>query len=92
VGVAVDKIFQGAGFIWTPYGSINAVRESGGGFDHAVDGGLLGTTSTDGTSALVELGIGARRDKLSISGGVNWTDGGALESVTGAQLVLRYSW
>ena len=92
VGLAVDKVFQGAGFTWTPYGSVNAVREFDGEYDHAINGGLFGTTRTEGTSAMVELGLGARKDKLSITGGVHWTDGGALESLTGGQLVVRYHW
>jgi len=91
-GVAFDKTFQGAGFAWTPYGSINAVREFDGEYEHSINGGLLGTTSTDGTSAMVELGLGARKDQLSITGGVNWIDGGALESVAGGQMVVRYDW
>lgn len=92
VGVAFDKSFEAGGFTWTPYGSVNALREFNGAYDHAINGGLLGTTSTEGTSAMVEFGLGARRDKLSVTAGVNWTDGGALESVTGAQLAMRYSW
>lgn len=92
LGVAVDKVFQGATFTWTPYGSVNAVREFDGSFDHAINGGLQGTTSTDGTSAMVELGLGARSGKLAITGGVNWMDGGAVESVKGGQLTLRYTW
>jgi hypothetical protein len=92
LGLALDKTFQGAGFTWTPYGSINAVREFDGEYDHSINGGLLGTTSLEGTSAMVELGASARKDKLSVTGGVNWTDGGALQSVAGGQLVVRYSW
>jgi outer membrane autotransporter protein len=92
VGVAFDKTFQGAGLTWTPYGSLNAVHEFDGEFGYAVNGGLLGSTRTDGTSAMVELGLGARRDKLTVTGGVNWTDGGALQGVFGGQMVVRYSW
>jgi outer membrane autotransporter protein len=68
------------------------VREFDGDFDHAVNGGIQGTTGTEGTSAMVELGLGARKGKLSVSGGANWMDGGAVDSVTGAQLTVRYSW
>jgi outer membrane autotransporter protein len=92
LGVSFDKVFQGATFTWTPYGSISAVHEFDGGYDYAVNDGLQGTTSTDGTSAMVEFGLGARRDKLAITGGVNWMDGGAVESVKGGQLTLRYTW
>ena len=92
LGVALEQSFQGHGFTWTPYGSVNALHEFDGAYDHAINGGLRGTTSTEGSSAMVELGLGMRRNGLSVSGGVNWTDGGALDSVTGAQVALRYSW
>jgi len=92
VGVAVDRTIQGTRFSWTPYGSVNAVREFNGKYGYAINGGLLGKTSTAGTSAMVELGLGARRGALSITGGVNWTDGGALQNVIGGQLAVRYSW
>ena len=81
------QTFEGAGFTWTPYGSLNAVREFDGEYNYSINGGLLGTTSTEGTSAMVELGLGARKGNLSVTGGVNWIDGGALESVSGGQLV-----
>ncbi|WP_162374513.1 hypothetical protein [Pseudoxanthomonas sangjuensis] len=92
LGVALDRTFQGGGFTLIPYGSFNVVREFDGDFDHAVNGGIQGTTSTDGTSAMVELGLGARKGRLSVAGGANWMDGGAVDSVTGAQLTVRYSW
>jgi outer membrane autotransporter protein len=92
LGVAFDKTIQGTRFSWTPYGSVNAVREFDGKYGYAINGGLLGTTSTAGTSAMVEAGLGMRRGGLSITGGVNWTDGGALQNVIGGQLVMRYHW
>ena len=91
LGVAFDTTFESAGFTWTPYGSLNAVREFDGEYNYSVNDGLLGTTSTEGTSAMVELGLGVRKGKLSVTGGVNWIDGGALESVSGGQLIMRYS-
>ena len=92
LGVAFDTTFQAKGFSWTPYGSLNALRELDGEYEQAIDGALFGTTRTDGTSRMVEMGIGMHRDRLSVTGGVNWTDGGALDSVKGAQLTLRYNW
>lgn len=92
LGVALDQSFQSGGFTLTPYGSLNVVREFDGDFDHAVNDGLQGSTSTDGTSAMVELGMGARKGGLSISGGASWIDGGAVNGTTGAQLTVRYSW
>jgi len=31
------------------------------------------------------------KDKVTVTGGLNWTDGGALSSFFGGQLVLRYT-
>jgi hypothetical protein len=92
LGVAFDKSFEASGFTFTPYGSINVLRESGGEYDYAVNEGLMGSIRTEGTSAMLELGLGARKGGLSLSGGLNWTDGGAQQSVTGGQLVVRYGW
>lgn len=92
LGVAFDKHFERAGFTWTPYGSINAIHEFDGVYDYAINGGLLGSTSAEGTSAMVELGVGAEKGGLSITGGFNWTDGGAMQGVGGGQLIVRYSW
>ena len=90
--MAFDRSFEGHGFTWTPYGSLPAVHEFDGGYDYAINGALLGTTSTDGTSAMVELGLGARKGGFSVTGGANWTDGGAQQGVVGGQGVLRYGW
>jgi outer membrane autotransporter protein len=92
LGVALDTTFEGAGFTWIPYGSLNAVHEFDGEYAYSVNDGLLGATNTEGTSAMAELGLGATNGKLSVTGGVNWTDGGTVDSVTGAQLTVRYSW
>ena len=92
LGVALDKSFDHAGFTWTPYGSLNAMHAFDGEYGYAINGGLLGTTDTDGTSAMVEVGVSARKGALSITGGFDWTDGGAMQGVGGGQLVVRYSW
>jgi outer membrane autotransporter protein len=92
LGVAFDKSFQSSGFTLTPYGSLNVVREFEGDYDYSVNGGLLGSNSTEGTSAMLELGLGARKGGLSITGGMDWIDGGAQQGVMGGQLVVRYGW
>jgi outer membrane autotransporter protein len=92
LGVALDKRFEHAGFTWTPYGSLNAIHEFDGVYEYAINGGLLGSTSTEGTSAMLELGLGASNGALSVTGGLNWTDGGAMQGVGSAQLVIRYAW
>ena len=92
VGLALDKTFAAGGWTLTPYGSLNAIREFDGRYGYNVNDVFFGSTSTEGSSALVELGMGARKDRLSVTGGVNWVDGGALDGVFGGQLVVRYNW
>ncbi|HEV8693212.1 MAG TPA: autotransporter outer membrane beta-barrel domain-containing protein, partial [Lysobacter sp.] len=92
LGVAFDKSFQASGFSLTPYGSLNVVREFAGDYDYSVNGGLLGSTHIEGTSAMLELGLGARKGGLSASAGMSWTDGGAQQGVMGGQLTVRYGW
>jgi outer membrane autotransporter protein len=92
LGVAFERSFAAGGFTLVPYGSINAVHEFDGGYGYAVNGGLAGTTRTDGTSAMLELGLGARKGGLSLTGSVEWTDGGAQQRVLGGQLSVRYGW
>jgi len=92
VGVAFSSAIDNAGWRFTPYGSVNAVREFDGRTDYSIADTFTGSTRTDGTSAMVELGVGARKDGFSATAGASWTDGGALQSFVGGQLVLRYSW
>jgi hypothetical protein len=92
LGVAFDCTFDGARFAWTPFGAIDAVRELDGDYEHAINGGLRGTTSTDGTSTQVELGLDARKGRFSVTGSVHWVDGGAIDGLTGGQLTVRYRW
>jgi outer membrane autotransporter protein len=92
LGVALDGHFRGLGFDWTPYGSVNVVREFSSRYGYAVNDGILGAVDTRGTSALIEAGLGARKGGFSATAGVQWSDGGALRSVTGGQLTLHYDW
>jgi outer membrane autotransporter protein len=92
IGVTFDRTVQAGAFALTPYGSINLVREFEGDYDHTINGGLLGTSSTSGTGGLVELGLAARWQDWTFTGSVNRADGGALEDVVGSQFTARYSW
>jgi hypothetical protein len=92
LGVALDRTFSAGGYALTPSATLNAVREFDGDYDHVINGGLEGTTSTAGTSAQVELGLDARKGRFSIGGSVHWTDGGAVDGRTGGQLTVRYRW
>jgi hypothetical protein len=68
------------------------VREFSSRYGYAVNDGILGAVDTRGTSALVEAGLGARKGGFSVTAGLHWSDGGALSSVAGGQLTLRYDW
>ncbi|MGN6112351.1 MAG: hypothetical protein ACTHOC_04980 [Luteimonas sp.] len=93
VGVAVSRTFAGTGgFQWTPYGALSAVREFDGETGFTVADAFTGSTSSDGTSTLAELGIGLHKGGFSATAGFNWSDGGAVDSARGGQLVVRYTW
>jgi outer membrane autotransporter protein len=93
VGLAVWKpIESGSGLVWTPYGALSAVRVWDGKVGYTINDAFYGSTDTSGTSALAELGLGLRKNGFSATVGANWTDGGALDSFVGGQVVLRYSW
>jgi outer membrane autotransporter protein len=93
LGVAFRQSFGDAntGTMWTPYATISAVREFNGKNSYDINGDFFGHTDTSGTSALLELGLTAQTGNLSVYGGVNWEDGGALNSVFGGQLGVRYT-
>lgn len=92
LGVGIDKTFENGGFVWTPYGAVSVVKEFDGKSSYTIDGAFNGQTRTDGTGAMLELGLGTHKGGFSATGGVNWTDGGAQQSFLGGQLVLRYNW
>jgi hypothetical protein len=92
LGVALSRTFASGDILWTPYGSLNAIKELDGVNRYSISGVAGGMTSTEGTSAAVELGVGMQARGFSVTGGLNWTDGGALDSFFGGQVVLRYTW
>jgi hypothetical protein len=93
VGVSLSHAFAGAdGFMWTPYGGLSAVRELDGKTGFTIDDQFTGTTTTEGTSTLAELGIGLRRGGFSATAGVSWMDGGAVNNANSGQVVVRYTW
>jgi hypothetical protein len=92
LGVMIRKSFGSNGTVWTPYASLNAVREFNGNNAYSIDRTFFGATSTQGTSALIEGGLSVQTGHLSVFGSVNWQDGGALQSFSGGQLGLRYNW
>ena len=92
VGVGLSRTFTSGDIRWTPYGSLNAVRELDGENRYRIAGLYDGATNTEGTSAMVEAGLGMQTNGFSVTGGLNWTDGGAMDSFLGGQVVLRYTW
>jgi hypothetical protein len=92
LGVEIARSFDAAGFSWRPYAAASMVREFDGDGSYTIADAYSGTTSIEGTSTLLEAGIGARIGSFSGTFGVNWSDGGALDSMLGGNLVLRYNW
>jgi outer membrane autotransporter protein len=93
LGVSFRKGFgeADAGWLWTPYLTISAVREFDGENLYAINDVFHGETDLEGTSTLLELGFTARHQNWSVYGGLNWQDGGAVNSFFGGQLGVRYT-
>jgi outer membrane autotransporter protein len=92
IGVEISKTFQSGDLRWTPYGSINAIREFDGEMRYTVADNFFGSTDTEGTSAMAELGVGVQKAGWGFTIGANWTDGGAFKSTVGGQAVVRFAW
>ncbi|WP_154659503.1 autotransporter outer membrane beta-barrel domain-containing protein [Arenimonas composti] len=92
VGLGFEHEFEAGGFTLAPYATLAAVHVFDDGQRHVINGGIVGETSLDGTSALLELGLGARRGGLALGAGLAWNDGGARDGFVAAQLTLRYAW
>ena len=91
-GVLADTAIERNGVVWTPYASLNAVHVSGAEFDYAVNDAFAGVVDTNGTSALVEGGLGFQQGAWSVTGGLHWLDGGSRDGAFGGQVVLRRRW
>jgi outer membrane autotransporter protein len=91
-GVLISKTLTAGSTIWTPYASLSAVREFDGNSRYAINGVFFGQTDTKGTSALLESGLAVQTGKMTVTGSVNWRNGGALKSFAGGQIGLRYAW
>jgi outer membrane autotransporter protein len=92
LGVEISKTFTAGNLRWTPYGSINAIREFDGEMTYTVADNFFGSTGTKGTSAMAELGLGLQAGGWGFTIGANWTDGGAFNSTMGAQALVRLAW
>jgi outer membrane autotransporter protein len=94
LGLLLSRQFaqSAGGWTATPYAVLSAVREFDGEHGFSINGDFSASTRSDGTSALVEAGLSAQRGALSLSGGLNWQDGGALQGYLGGQLNVAYRW
>ena len=92
LGVEISKTFQSGNVRWTPYGSINAIREFDGEMTYTVADNFFGSTRTEGSSAMAELGLGVQTGGWGFTIGANWIDGGAIKSTVGGQAVVRFAW
>ena len=92
LGLEFNSTFQAGSMRITPYASINAVREFDGETYYTVADNFFGSTSTEGTSTLAELGFGLQKGGFGFTLGANWTDGGAFDSFVGGQASIRFAW
>ncbi len=92
-GFSFSKHYDGgSGWRLTPYGELSMLRTFDGVASYSINQDYFGNLMTEGTSALVKLGLGAQKGRFSLSGGVNWMDGAAYDSVFGGQMTVGYSW
>ncbi|BCT91873.1 hypothetical protein LYSHEL_08970 [Lysobacter helvus] len=92
-GLELEQSFTTAsGANWTPYGALSVIREFKGEQGFTIADTFTGHTSTQGTSGMLEVGANVKMGNLDIFGGLNWTDGGAFDSILGGQVGLRYTW
>ncbi|KAF1716362.1 hypothetical protein CSC74_11005 [Pseudoxanthomonas yeongjuensis] len=92
IGVMFRKGFGSGSAVWTPYASVNAVREFDGKNGFSINEDFSGETHAEGTNALVEAGLNVDIGRLSVFGSANWQDGGALESIVTGQVGVRFAW
>ncbi|MGQ4583988.1 hypothetical protein [Lysobacter sp. F60174L2] len=92
VGVALSKTFNAGAWQWSPYGEVGMTRTLEGLATYAINDDYFGNVATEGTSALLKLGLGAQKGRLSWNSGVNWLDGGNFDGAFGGQVMLRYAW
>ncbi|WP_395770156.1 hypothetical protein [Arenimonas sp.] len=93
LGVSLRKTMDsGNGNSWTPYASLSYLNESNASNDYTIGGVLTGNVDTSGNSTLFEGGATVKYGNMLFSGGLNWKDGGAYESVFGGQVSVRFSW
>ncbi|GAB3002735.1 hypothetical protein GCM10010960_16150 [Arenimonas maotaiensis] len=91
-GVALRKTFQAGSGDWTPYASLSFINETDASNNYLIGGILTGNVDTSGNSTLVEAGATAHYGNMVFSGGVNWKDGGAYDSLFGGQVSVRFTW
>lgn len=90
-GVELNRVFQSGDVRWTPYGSLNVVRDISGDSRFVV-GNFHGSSNIKGTSTMAEIGLGMEKGGFGVTLGGNWVDGGAFKSTYGGQVNFRYSW
>lgn len=93
LGVMLRKTYTtGNGVRWTPYLSLNAIREFEGENDYSINNTFEGKSDIGGTSYMVEHGLNVQMGHVIIYAGLNYQDAGAFDEVLGGQLGVRYQW
>lgn len=93
LGLQISRALQRAnGATWTPYAAASVVHVADGTARYRINDDFVGQVDSDGSSALVELGLALRKAGFSTSIGAHWSNGGSLDGFFGGQAVLRYDW
>ena len=93
IGVDFNTQIESGDFRWTPYGSLNWVRNFRGDSSYNVGNIFYGDTWTSGSQFVAELGIGVERGGFGFTLGGTWgSSGGTFDSTSGGQATIRYSW
>jgi hypothetical protein len=93
LGVAIRKSFGDAdtGWLWTPYVTCRRCASSTASTLYAINDLFLGEIDDRRHQHAAGAGLHGAPPGWSIYGGLNWADGGSLDSFFGGQLGVRYT-
>lgn len=93
LGLQMWKSYRGvSGWNVTPYGQLSAVHTFDGTLGYNVNRDFYGQLNSEGTNALVKLGLNASKGRFAFGSALNWQSGQTIDSGLGAQAKLSYAW
>ncbi len=93
LGLQMWKSYRGvSGWNVTPYGQLSAVHTFDGALGYNVNRDFYGQLNSEGTNALVKLGLTANKGRFAFGSALNWQSGQTIDSGLGAQAKLSYAW